>query len=523
MRWCQPREPEDYGDAMNPTSGASPTLSFLGAAGTVTGSKYLLRSAEGRQVLVDCGLFQGRKELRLRNWERLRADPGGLDSTEIDPGQIDAVILTHAHIDHCGYLPRLVADGFNGPVWCTPGTARLVRIMLPDSGHLQEEEAEFANRKGYSRHHPAEPLYTEEQAIAALAHLDTVEFAHSTEIVPGVVATMHHAGHILGAASLEIELTPSGTRVLFSGDLGRHNQPLLRAPDLLGPARQSGPFDVVICETTYGDEDHPSEAELPGKSPTQAKSSIQRRLGSIVSETCDRGGVVLIPAFAVDRTEIILHHLNALRASGEIPDIPIFVDSPMASAALNVYRSEAMLGSPEFRPEVHATELFTHLTLIETTSVEDSKRLNTMSGPMVIISASGMATGGRILHHLAARMGDPRNSIVLSGFQAPGTRGSRLAAGEKTIKLLGAYRQVAAQVHSLSLSAHADRSELTQWLRSAVVPADPEDPSRCVIYLTHGEPAASAAFAEHLALDPEISSRALIVTPLHGEVVRLDQ
>jgi metallo-beta-lactamase family protein len=508
---------------MNATSGASPTLSFLGAAGTVTGSKYLLRSAEGRQVLVDCGLFQGRKELRLRNWERLRSDPSGLDPTEIDPGQIDAVILTHAHIDHCGYLPRLVNDGFNGPVWCTPGTARLVRIMLPDSGHLQEEEAEFANRKGYSRHRPAEPLYTEEQAIAALAHLHTVEFAHPIEIVPGVVARMHHAGHILGAASLEIELTHSGTRVLFSGDLGRHNHPLLRAPDLLGPARDSGSFDVVICETTYGDEDHPSEAELSGESPGQAESSVQRRLGSIVNETCERGGVVLIPAFAVDRTEIVLHHLDALRANGEIPDIPIFVDSPMASAALNVYRSEAMLGSPEFRPEAHATELFPNLTLIETTSVEDSKRLNTMSGPMVIISASGMATGGRILHHLAARMGDRRNSIVLSGFQAPGTRGSRLAAGEKTIKLLGAYRQVAAQVHSLTLSAHADRSELTEWIRSAVVPADPEDLSRCVIYLTHGEPAASAAFAEHLALDPEISPRALIVTPVHGEVVRLDQ
>ena len=500
---------------MIPTPGTSPTLSFLGAAGTVTGSKYLVRTVEGHQVLVDCGLFQGRKELRLRNWDPLR----------VDPSEIDAVILTHAHIDHCGYLPRLVADGFAGPVWCTPGTAQLVRIMLPDSGHLQEEEAEFANRRGYSRHHPAMPLYTEEQAIAALSHIKTVDFAHPIEILPGVVATMHHAGHILGAASLALELTRSSTRVLFSGDLGRQNHPLLRAPELLNSDRHTAhhTFDAVICETTYGDEDHPSEAELTTQISRPTLPNVHQQLASIVNSTAERGGVILIPAFAVDRTEILLHHLDTLRAAGEIPDIPIFVDSPMASAALKVYRSEAMRGSAEFRPETHGKELFPNISVIETTSVDDSKSLNTMSGPMIIISASGMATGGRILHHLAARMGDERNSIVLAGFQAPGTRGSRLLAGEKMIKLLGAYRPVAAEVHSVTLSAHADRGELTAWLRSAVVPADPRDPSRCAIYLTHGEPEASAAFAEHLASVPEIASRAVIVTPVHGEVVRLDQ
>jgi metallo-beta-lactamase family protein len=476
----------------------APTLTFLGAAGTVTGSKYLIRTSSGALVLVDCGLFQGRKELRLRNW----------DSLGVDPAQVDAVMLTHAHIDHCGYLPRLVADGFDGPVWCTPGTARLARIVLPDSGHLQEEEAEFANRKGYSRHHPAVALYTEEQAVKALTYLRPVEFDLPSEIVDGLTATFRHAGHILGAASLEVHLTDIDRRILFSGDLGRQSHPLLRAPDPVGPT------DVVICETTYGDDDRPSEAALVG--------GVHTALGDIVSATARRGGVVLIPAFAVDRTEIVLHHLDTLLAAGEIPDLPIYVDSPMASAALEVYRSEAMRGSSEFRAETHGLKLFPHLNVTETRSVEESKTLNTFHGPMVIISASGMATGGRILHHLAARLGDDRNSVVLAGFQAPGTRGSRLAAGETSIKLLGSYRPVVAKVHQISLSAHADRAELTEWLRAAVRNEDGPTALRTTIYLTHGEPSASEAFARHLATLPDISSRSLVVIPKHGEVVRLD-
>jgi metallo-beta-lactamase family protein len=487
-----------YCEAMTTLRAEAPTLSFLGAAGTVTGSKYLIRTVGGAQVLVDCGLFQGRKELRLRNW-----DPLG-----VDPREIDAVILTHAHIDHCGYLPRLVADGFEGPVWCTPGTARLAKIVLPDSGHLQEEEADFANRKGYSRHHPAVPLYTEEQANAALSHLQTLDFGVPTEIVSEFVATFHHAGHILGAASLEVHLGDVRRRILFSGDLGRQSHPLLRAPDPMGPA------DVVICETTYGDDDRPSEAALVG--------GVHTALGEVITATARRGGVVLIPAFAVDRTEIVLHHLDALLAAGKIPDLPIYVDSPMASAALEVYRSEAMRGSAEFRTDIHGSRLFPHLNLTETRSVEESKTLNSLHGPMVIISASGMATGGRILHHLAARLGDDRNAVVLAGFQAPGTRGSRLAAGETTIKLLGSYRPVIAQVHQISLSAHADRSELTEWLRSALYGAEQTAGLRTTIYLTHGEPSASAAFARHLSSIPEISSRSLVVVPAHGEVVRLD-
>ena len=486
-------------------SGRVPTLSFLGAAGTVTGSKYLVTTIEGHKLLVDCGLFQGRKELRLRNWDPL----------EVDPGDIDAVILTHAHIDHCGYLPRLVAQGFDGEVWCTQGTARLARIVLPDSGHLQEEEAAFANRKGYSRHHPAQPLYTEEQATKALAQLAPIEFGVPKEILPGVTITFRHAGHILGAATLELELRSSGQLLAFSGDLGRPNHPLLRAPD---PVRAA---DVVICETTYGDSHRPNEADLSG--------GLHLQLAQIVNECADRGGVVLIPAFAVDRTEILLHHLDALCAAGEIPQLPIYVDSPMASAALEVYRSEVLRGSPEIRPELHGRPLFENLDIIETTSVDESKALNKLTEPMIIISASGMATGGRILHHLATRLGDSRNSIVLAGFQAPGTRGSRLAAGETSIKLLGAYRPVVAEVHQVSFSAHADQAELTDWLSAAVAATDHADrkyrprPYGTTIYLTHGEPSASAAFAAHLAKIPEISQQALIVIPSHGEVVRLDK
>ncbi len=483
---------------MSTVSAEAPTLSFLGAAGTVTGSKYLIRTSAGSLVLVDCGLFQGRKELRLRNW-----DPLG-----VDPGEIDAVVVTHAHIDHCGYLPRLVADGFSGPAWCTPGTARLARIVLPDSGHLQEEEAEFANRKGYSRHHPAMALYTEQQAIEALTHLRPVEFGIPTEIVEGLTATFRHAGHILGAASLEVHLTNINRRILFSGDLGRQSHPLLRAPDPAGPA------DVVICETTYGDDDRPNESALT--------DGVHTALGDIITSTAELNGVILIPAFAVDRTEIVLDHLDTLLASGKIPDLPIYVDSPMASAALEVYRSEALRGSAEFRPETHGLRLFPHLNLIETRSVEESKTLNTLSGPMVIISASGMATGGRILHHLAGRLGDHRNSVVLAGYQAPGTRGSRLAAGETSIKLLGSYRPVVAKVHQIPISAHADRTELTHWLSPVVHEVERARGGHTTIYLTHGEPSASAAFAQHLATIPEISTRSLVVIPRHGEVVRLD-
>jgi metallo-beta-lactamase family protein len=445
----------------------TPTLTFLGGAGTVTGSKYLI-TAEGSQVLVDCGLFQGRKELRLRNWTPL----------EVDPACIDAVVLTHAHIDHCGYLPRMINHGFVGQVLCTRGTARLASIVLPDSGHLHEEEAAYANRKGYSKHHPALPLYTEADGRRSLEQLRPVAFGEPVTVAPGIEVTWRRAGHILGAASLLVHLTHSDRQIAFSGDLGRGDHPLLLPPDPIDRA------DVIVCETTYGDRDRPEEADGSG--------GVRALLADAVNETARRGGVVLIPAFAVDRTEVVLHHLDALVADGLVPDLPVYVDSPMASAALQVYRDEARAGSEEFRPEFHRRGLFESVRLNETRTVEESKQLNSLRGPLVIISASGMATGGRILHHLATRLGDDRNTVLLVGFQAPGTRGERLASGATTIKLLGAHRPVGARVRSLALSAHADRTQLASWLATASPPPE-------IVYLTHGEPAASAGFAEYLA------------------------
>ena len=444
---------------------STPGITVLGAAGTVTGSSYLVESAEGGRVLVDVGLYQGRKELRLRNWAPFA----------IDPTSLDAVVLTHAHVDHSGLLPKLVVEGFAGAVYATPGTAALTRIVLPDSGYLHEEEAAFANRKGYSKHSPALPLYTRAQAEACLDQLREVSFARPSTVASGIEVTFGHAGHILGASSPSVRLTGTGHRVVFSGDLGRSDHPLLVAPDPV--AANGSRLDVAVCETTYGDREAP-------------EADVADVLEAVVSDTARRGGVVVIPAFAVDRTEMVLHHLDALVRTGRIPTIPVFVDSPMASAALQVYRRAARAGDPEIRPELHGTDLFAALELTETRSVEESKELNTRRGPLIVISASGMATGGRVLHHLANRMGDSRNTIVLVGFQAPGTRGDRLASGERNIKLLGAERDVAAKVVTVPLSAHADRSDLLAWLRSG------PEPQRVV--LTHGEAEASASFAEHL-------------------------
>lgn len=452
----------------------APTITFLGGAGTVTGSKFLVRSAEGSSVLVDCGLFQGRKELRLRNWA----------SFEPAPGSIDAIVLTHAHVDHCGAVPLAVRDGFAGAVHCTDGTARLAEIVLPDSGHLHEEEAAFANRMGYSKHRPALPLYTKADAERSLGQLAVQPFDQAIEVAPGVEVTWHHAGHILGAAWVEVHLVASGHRIVFSGDLGRPDHPLLLPPAPIVEA------DVIVCESTYGDQRRPSE--------TASSDGVRAVLAEAVTDAARRGGVVLIPAFAVDRTEMVLHHLERLLDAGEIPDVPVFVDSPMASAALDVYRAAALAGSPEIRPELHGRELFDRIQLVETRSVEESKELTSRHGPIVVISASGMATGGRILHHLAARLGDDRNSIVLVGFQAPGTRGERLANGARTLKLLGAEREIEARVRALPLSAHADQAELTSWLTSPAGHVDAVHRPRHV-YLVHGEPAASSALADHLA------------------------
>lgn len=460
----------------------APMLTFVGGAGAVTGSKTLVDSAAGR-ILVDCGLFQGLKRRRLRNWEEF----------PVPPSSIDAVLLTHAHIDHCGYLPRLARAGFTGPVYCTDGTRRLVAIVLPDSGYLLEKEADYANRVGYSKHHPALPLYTRADAIASLSQLKTVPFDVSQTVLPDITATWRRAGHILGAASIALRLSGSATEVVFSGDLGRSIHPLLLPPQPLGTA------DVVVIESTYGDEEH---GEL----------DPEEVMAGAVRDAVRHGGVIVIPAFAVDRTEVVLWHLDRLVATGRVPDVSVFVDSPMACRALDVYRAEASAGSPEIRPELHGTQLFPNLRLTEVMSTDDSKALNSRPGPMIIVSASGMATGGRVIHHLAHRISDSRNTVMLVGFQAPGTRGDALRNGVRQLKMLGRYHPVHAKVVSVELSTHADRSELVDWIGTAK-----QAPGQT--YVNHGEPGASAALVS--ALDERLGIDAVAVKP--GERVRIDR
>lgn len=458
-----------------------PTLRFVGAASTVTGSKTLLEGT-GSRVLVDCGLYQGSKHLRLRNWEAF----------PVPPESIDAVVLTHAHLDHCGYLPKLVREGFVGPIFCTAGTEKLVRIILMDSAHIQEEEAAYANRKGYSKHDPALPLYTTSDAHAAIDQMEVVEFDQGREVASGVTTRWKRAGHILGAAWLEIELARSGRRVVFSGDLGRSTHPLLVPPEPIGGA------DVIVCESTYGDEEHP-------------EGDPEAVIAEVIGRAISRGGVVIIPAFAVDRTEVVLWHLNRLTEAGALPLVPVFLDSPMAIKALDVYESEAREASPEIRPELWKGELFPAIDLIETPTTDESKALNSKRGPFVVVSASGMATGGRVIHHLANRLDEARNVVVLVGYQAPGTRGAALLAGARKLKFFGHYHPVKAEVASVGLSSHADRIDLLEWVGSA-------DPSPEVVYLNHGEE--SGAQALIAAIEGQLGIPA--VSPRTGERVRLD-
>jgi metallo-beta-lactamase family protein len=420
-------------------------LTFLGAVGTVTGSRYLVE-AQGRRLLVDCGLFQGYKALRLRNWAPFPVPPAG----------IDAVLLTHAHLDHSGYLPRLRREGFSGPVWCTPPTRDLCGIMLPDSGRLLEEEAGYANKAGSSRHHPALPLYTEAEARRSLDALRAVDFGTDFEPVPGVVARFRRQGHILGAAS--VALSREGRTLAFSGDLGRPHDPVMHPPEP-PPA-----CDWMVVESTYGDRRHPS---------TSLRADLQQALARALG----RGGVVVVPAFAVGRAQLVLHLVVQLQAAGRLPDVPVYLNSPMASAVADLYRRHP----GEHRLDAGALALLQRKVLV-TESVEQSKALNRRHGPMVIVSASGMATGGRVLHHLVAFAPDPRNMILLSGFQAGGTRGASLARGDDSVRIFGQDVPVRAEVVQLaSASAHADADEILAWLRGA-----PAAPRR--VFVTHGEP-----------------------------------
>lgn len=459
------------------------TLRFLGATGTVTGSKFLIETAAAR-VLVDCGLFQGVKQLRERNREPV----------PLRPDRLDAVVCTHAHLDHVGFVPALVRDGYRGAVVSTTNTARLAAIVLPDSGRLQEEDAEYANRRGHTKHHPARPLYTEAEAIAALDRFRTVEYGTGTEVAPGVRVTFSPAGHILGSSIVLVELTEVGRRLVFSGDLGRRSHPLLLPP---GPPPEC---DVLLVESTYGDRRHERE------------EVVLARLREILVRTVKRGGTVVIPAFAVDRTEVLLHRFAQMARAGELPDVPVFVDSPMALACLGVYRAAIAAGDTELRPEVVVgADPFDGGRLVEVSMVEDSKAIDHRRDPSIIVSASGMATGGRVLHHLERCLPDARNTVILSGFQAEGTRGRRLLEGESILKIHGRYVPVRAEIQDLSaLSVHADSDELRDWVTAA--PRRPE-----TVFVVHGEANASRALARSLTSAGEVAA-----VPRYGEVVRVD-
>ena len=446
------------------------TLSFWGGVGTVTGSKYLIET-EGARVLVDCGLFQGLKELRERNWQ----DP------PFDPKSIDAVLITHAHIDHTGYLPRLVALGFSNPVYCSRGTADLVKILLPDAARLQEEEADYRNRHNLTKHKPALPLYTETDARAAIQLIHSVpNTGEPVEVAAGVRASFRIAGHILGSSLVLVELDGAGRdhtgrSVLFSGDLGHYDQPIIRDP-VPPPA-----CDYLLVESTYGDRLH--DAEKP-----------EDALARIINDAVARDAAVLIPAFAIGRTQEIVYLIRELEDEKRIPILPVRVDSPMAAAATQVYANRTEEQDEDYASVLARREhpLHTHSMLTASTR-EESKRLNNEKGTRIIISASGMMTGGRVLHHAQRILPDDDATIVFVGYQAAGTIGRRILDGEKEVKVLGQWIPVRCHIERIGgFSAHADWKEVLRWLEG--LPAPP----RCV-FNTHGEPDAAEAMRDHIA------------------------
>ena len=438
----------------------SATLQFLGAAGTVTGSKHLLRAGD-EQVLLDCGLFQGLKELRLRNWRAL----------PVDVRALSAVVLSHAHVDHCGALPLLVRQGFKGPVYCTPGTADLLSIMLLDAAKLQEEEAEFANRHGYSKHHPALPLYTTEDAVRVLKLLAPRRRETDFAVTRGVAARFRHAGHILGAATVQIDLAaPSPCRVVYSGDLGRWDRPILCDPEMVEDA------DVVLVESTYGDRVHAPD-------PVSG-------LARIVNETAERGGVLIVPAFAVGRTQELIWTIRELEEAKRIPVLPVYVDSPMASNVTQVYASHPEDHDVQMQVLSDAGRALSSHDFRMVRSVPDSRELVARKGAMIVIAGSGMATGGRVLHHLRRHLPDERATVLVSGYQAAGTRGRKLLEGAKTLRMFGEDVPVRCHVEALDgFSAHADRNDLMRWLRGF-------RRAPRMLHVVHGEPDAANALAE---------------------------
>lgn len=448
----------------------SVNITFLGGADTVTGSKYLVRHGD-HSLLVDCGLFQGFKQLRLRNWNPL----------PMTPDAVDAVVLTHAHLDHSGYLPLLIKEGFNGKVYASTGTRDLCRILLPDSGHIQEEDAAFANRHGFSKHAPALPLYTRQDALDCLPHIKAVDIGATFQPIPGWRVTLRSAGHILGASSVLLEV--AGRRILFSGDLGRPDDMLMNPPEPPPAA------DTVLIESTYGDRVHPRE-------------NLLDELGPALQRLAARGGVAVVPVFAVGRAQALLHAIALLKARGEVPrGLPVFLDSPMAVHTTHLFEhhpGEHRLNAKEVHALTHSA------TMVNST--DESKALAARHGPMVILSASGMATGGRVLHHLTHHAGNRRNMVILTGYQAPGTRGATIASGAKTVRIHGRDVPVNAEVVQLeSASAHADAEQLLRWLRS--IPHPPDQ-----VYVVHGDMQASDALRARI--EHELGWRAMV--PEHG-------
>ena len=445
-------------------------VTFLGGAGTVTGSKYLVQH-DGKSLMVDCGLFQGYKQLRLRNWPPL----------PVLPNHVNAVVLTHAHLDHSGYLPLLVREGFHGKVWCTPGTRDLCEILLPDSGHIQEEDAAFANRHGFSKHHPALPLYTQEDARISLKQLRTVASHHLFEPIHGWQARLHGAGHILGASSLYLEV--GGKRLLFSGDLGRSDDLVMLPPDPPPAA------DAVFIESTYGNREHPND-------------NLVDELASPLERIAARGGTAVVPVFAVGRAQALLHAIAVLKQQGRIPaSLPVYLDSPMAIHSTELFAQhlgEHRLNAAQCRDMAHAATM--------TRTPDESKAIALQHGPKVILAASGMATGGRVLHHLVQYLGDHRNMVILTGFQAPGTRGATLANGGTQLRIHGQDIGVRAEVFQLhSASAHADARQVMHWLRAV-----PGQPHRA--FVIHGEQDAADTLRQRI--ENELRWHAMV--PEHG-------
>ncbi len=461
------------------------TLQFIGAAGTVTGSKFILE-ASGNRVMIDCGLFQGLKQLRLRNWESL----------PINPASINAVLLTHAHIDHSGYLPRLVRDGFQGPIYATTGTADLLTVMLPDSGRLQEEDADFANRHHTSKHQPALPLYNEADAREALKLVKGVNYDQQISVSKHLQASFVPAGHILGSGFIKAVVSEPDCEpltILFSGDLGRYNEPILHDPSAVPEA------DYLLVESTYGNRLH---EHLDPKI----------RLAEIINQTAQRGGKVIIPAFAIGRTQLLLYYLRELEEEKRIPILPVIVDSPMAASATRLYtkhREDHDLEMQKLSDEGHNPLATRNFQLVQ--GRNHSKALNSLQGPAIIISASGMATGGRVVHHLMRHLPDPDSTVVLVGYQAEGTRGRRLQEGEKEIKIFGEFIPVRAHIEVMgSMSAHADANEIMRWL------GDFKRPPKTT-FIVHGEPAGSAALRDRIASELKWK----VIIPTYKQTIEL--